>query len=137
MKGFIGKIFILIGGVLLVILALIGAGFLIYDFATGKLNVLTQTSFINGWIALLSFVFLILMNFILSLSSLRSISLNRSTKNHFFGSIVLLIMYILLHIYISVVIGYFKDVDLYSSTSIATYVGYAFLMVGNLFNYSI
>ena len=40
MKKFIGKVFTLIGGLGLIILSLVGVGFILYDLITYKLSIL-------------------------------------------------------------------------------------------------
>ena len=116
MKQFIGKVFTLIGGLGLIVLSLISAGFILYDFITSKLDVLTQTVYFDGWIALLSTVFFIVTYFFIAFIGLKNISINRSNKKPLIGIIIVLALYILYIVYIMLVIKDFQDRELFINT---------------------
>lgn len=116
MKQFIGKVFTLIGGLGLIVLSLISAGFILYDFITSKLDVLTQTVYFDGWIALLSTVFFIVTYFFIAFIGLKNISINRSNKKPLIGIIIVLALYILYIVYIMLVIKDFQDRGLFINT---------------------
>ena len=116
MKQFIGKVFTLIGGLGLIVLSLISAGFILYDFITSKLDVLTQTVYFDGWIALLSTVFFIVTYFFIAFIGLKNISINRSNKKPLIGIIIVLVLYILYIVYIMLVIKDFQDRGLFINT---------------------
>ena len=116
MKQFIGKVFTLIGGLGLIVLSLISAGFILYDFITSKLDVLTQTVYFDGWIALLSTVFFIVTYFFIAFIGLKNISINRSNKKPLIGIIIVLVLYILYIVYIMLVIKNFQDRGLFINT---------------------
>ncbi len=118
MKQFIGKVFTLIGGLGLIVLSLISAGFILYDFITSKLDILTQTVYFDGWIALLSTVFFIVTYFFIAFIGLKNISINRSNKKPLIGIIIVLVLYILYIIYIMLVIKEFQDRGLFINTFI-------------------
>ena len=116
MKQFIGKVFTLIGGLGLIVLSLISVGFILYDFITSKLDVLTQTVYFDGWIALLSTVFFIVTYFFIAFIGLKNISINRSNKKPLIGIIIVLALYILYIVYIMLVIKDFQDRGLFINT---------------------
>ena len=116
MKQFIGKVFTLIGGLGLIVLSLISIGFILYDFITSKLDVLTQTVYFDGWIALLSTVFFIVTYFFIAFIGLKNISINRSNKKPLIGIIIVLALYILYIVYIMLVIKDFQDRELFINT---------------------
>ena len=116
MKQFIGKVFTLIGGLGLIVLSLISIGFILYDFITSKLDVLTQTVYFDGWIALLSTVFFIVTYFFIAFIGLKNISINRSNKKTLIGIIIVLALYILYIVYIMLVIKDFQDRELFINT---------------------
>ena len=116
MKQFIGKVFTLIGGLGLIVLSLISIGFILYDFITSKLDVLTQTVYFDGWIALLSTVFFIVTYFFIAFIGLKNISINRSNKKPLIGIIIVLALYILYIVYIMHVIKDFQDRELFINT---------------------
>ncbi len=118
MKQFIGKVFTLIGGLGLIILSLISVGFIVYDFITSKLDVLTQTVYFEGWIALLSTVFFIVTYFFIAFIGLKNISINRSNKKPLIGIIIILILYIAYIIYIMLCIKDFADRGIFINTFI-------------------
>ncbi len=118
MKQFIGKVFTLIGGLGLVVLSLIAAGFILYDFIGFKLSVLTETVYFEGWIALLSTVFFIVSYFFIAFIGLKNISINRSNKKPLIGIIIILFLYIFYIIYIMLVINDFADRGVFINTFI-------------------
>lgn len=134
MRQFIGKVFTLIAGLLLIILSLIGGGFVLYDLCTYKLSILTETVFFYGWIALLSTVFFLIVNFIIAFMSLRNISLNISNKKILIANLVLIPLYIIYMIYIFCVIKEFDDLNLFINTSIFVILGYISLSFGIYFD---
>lgn len=118
MKQFIGKVFTLIGGLGLIVLSLIASGFILYDFISFKLSVLTETVYFEGWIALLSTVFFIVAYFFIAFIGLKNISINRLNKKALFGIIIILLLYVLYIVYIMVVIKDFSDKGLFINTFI-------------------
>lgn len=134
MRQFIGKVFTLIAGLLLIILSLIGGGFVLYDLCTFKLSILTETVFFYGWIALLSTVLFLIVNFIIAFISLRNISLNISNKKIFIANLILIPLYITYMIYIFCVIKEFDDLNLFINTSIFVILGYISLSFGIYFD---
>ena len=134
MRQFIGKVFTLIAGLLLIILSLIGGGFVLYDLCTYKLSILTETVFFYGWIALLSTVFFLIVNFIIAFMSLRNISLNISNKKILIANLILIPLYIIYMIYIFCVIKEFDDLNLFINTSIFVILGYISLSFGIYFD---
>lgn len=118
MKQFIGKVFTLIGGLGLIILSLISTGFIVYDFITSKLDILTQTVYFDGWIALISTVFFIVTYFFIAFIGLKNISINRSNKKPLVGILIVLALYIAYILFIMLVINDFADRNIFINTFI-------------------
>lgn len=130
MKKFVGKVFTLISALALIILSFVGGGFILYDFIKGNLNVLTQTVYFNGWIALLSTFIIIIGNFFLSLISLKNLSINATNKNILIGSIILFIFSIFSFAFILIKIGTFENYSVFLNVYILTFIFYLLLIFG-------
>ena len=116
MKQFIGKVITLIGGLGLKIISLISTGFILYDFITSKLDILTQTVYFEGWVALLSTVFFIVTYFFTAFIGLKNISINRSNKKTLIGILIVLVLYIAYILFIMLVIKNFTDRNIFINT---------------------
>lgn len=122
MKKFIGKVFTLIGGLGLIILSLVGVGFILYDLITYKLSILTETVYFNGWIALLTTLFFIFTNFFISFIALKNISINKSNKKVLVGIFITLFLYIAYVLYIMIVINDFLNKNIFINIFILNFV---------------
>lgn len=122
MKKFIGKVFTLIGGLGLIILSLVGVGFILYDLITYKLSILTETVYFNGWIALLTTLFFIFTNFFISFIALKNISINKSNKKVLVGIFITLFLYIAYVLFIMIVINDFLNKNIFINIFILNFI---------------
>ncbi len=136
MKKFIGKVFTLIGGVALIILSLIGAGFIISDLVTYKLSILTETVYFEGWIALLTTLFFIFTNFFISFMGLKNISVNKSNKKVLIGLLITFILYLIYICFIMIAIKEFANKGIFINIFILNIIFSIIFMFGVILDFN-
>ncbi len=135
MNKFFGEILVLISSIGIMVICLIGGGFIIYGLANHQLGALTETSYPEGWVAFLLTIISSIYGFIYSGYSLRLVSLSRSSKKTLFLALPFLLLEVSRLIYIEVVIKYFLLHNVYIILIIINFTLIIIQIIGAILNY--